>query len=385
MRIQDRSRIVALSIVFALVLPLGGVKGTSQAAEKIGSAGTESRGIVLTPAQWQQLDECVDSGLEYLADHQRPDGSFEAPPLGQPAVTSFCVMAFLSRGHTPDQGPYGRQLSRAIDYVVSTQQPNGLFCDLPQNREWMIYGAYHHPIAGLMLGEVYGMTETPQDDRIRTAIQRALVYTRQRQLAYSRPAKERGGWRYLRSSGCNADLSVTAWQLMFLRSAKNAEFDIPADHIEDAVSYVKRCYSPRRGSFSYGLSGHRRSLFSRSMAGAGILSLSLAGEHNSEMAQNTARFILRHPFNRFNRGGLTTEDRYYYGAYYCSQAMFQLGGKHWQEFYPGLLDTFASNQRGNGSWDREANQDGPLGFCYSTSFAILALTPPYQLLPIYQR
>ena len=43
------------------------------------------------------------------------------------------------------------------------------------------------------------------------------------------------------------------------------------------------------------------------------------------------------------------------------------------------------NQNADGSWDVEANQDQDLGFTYSTSLAILALTPPYQLLPIYQR
>ena len=37
-------------------------------------------------------------------------------------MTSFCVMAFLSRGHTPGFGPYGKQLDRAIDYVLSCQQ-----------------------------------------------------------------------------------------------------------------------------------------------------------------------------------------------------------------------------------------------------------------------
>ncbi len=95
--------------------------------------------------------------------------------------------------------------------------------------------------------------------------------------------------------------------------------------------------------------------------------------------------MLDHPFNRFNRGGLTAEDRFYYGAYYCSQGMFQLGGKYWEEFYPTLLATLVTNQRADGSWDREANQDGQLGPAYSTSLAILALTPPYQLLPIYQR
>ena len=97
------------------------------------------------------------------------------------------------------------------------------------------------------------------------------------------------------------------------------------------------------------------------------------------------QFVARNPFDRFNRGNLTNEDRFFYGAFYCSQAMFQIGGKEWEEFYAILLDTMAENQRSDGSWDLEANQDQYLGYAYTTSLAVLSLTPPFQLLPIYQR
>src|SRR5690606_28779600 len=57
---------------------------------------------LLSPEEWQRLDTAVDRGLEYLSTRQRPDGSFEAHELGQPGITSLCVMAFLSRGHVPE-------------------------------------------------------------------------------------------------------------------------------------------------------------------------------------------------------------------------------------------------------------------------------------------
>lgn len=341
----------------------------------------------LTPAQWRDLDRSVDRGLEFLSTQQEADGSFASLPVAQPAVTSFCVMAYLSRGHMPGEGPFGEQLNRAIDYVVSTQQPSGLLCAISDgSQEWMIGGTYNHAIAGLMLGEVYGMTEATRQTRVATAIERALDFTRREQFEAKRWPDDRGGWRYLRSSGAfDSDLSVTSWHLMFYRSARNAEFEVPEEAVAAAVAYVMQCFEPRQGSFSYGLRSGGRSLFSRGMAGAGIVSLSLAGRHQSEMARRTGVFVLAHPFSDFNRGGLTREDRYYYGAYYCSLAMFQLGGDYFRRFYPDLLQTLVDNQRHDGSWEREANQDGPLGLAYSTSLAILALTPPYQLLPIYQR
>ncbi len=173
---------------------------------------------------------------------------------------------------------------------------------------------------------------------------------------------------------------------MFYRSARNAEFDIPEENVKSALAFVKRCYDEDKGTFSYGLRGYSKTYFSRSMAGAGVVSLALAGEHESKMATRTGDYILMHPFTDFNRGALTPTDRYYYGSFYCSQAMYQLGGDHFADFYPDFLQTYVDNQSRDGSWPREENhEESELGTVYSTAIAVLALTPPYQLLPIFQR
>jgi hypothetical protein len=344
------------------------------------------RATLLTPAQWQVLNRSVDRALDFLATQQAGDGSFHAPPQGQPAVTSLSVMAFLSRGHLPGDGPHGQSLSRAIDYVLASQQSDGLLCGLRHGTEpWTLQGSYNHAISGVMLGEVYGMTASKQRERVHAAIVKALRFSRKEQKTDNSPI-DFGGWRYLRLDPVDeSDLSLTAWHLMFYRSTKNAEFDVPEEYIDQAVDYVRRCYDPQQGSFFYSVNGHRRSYFSRSMAGAGALSLSLAGDHHSPMARAAGDFILAHPFHHFNRGALTATDQYFYGAFYCSHAMFQLGGDYWTEFYQVLLDTLAENQRPDGSWEREAVEVSVLGFVYPTALAVLALAPPYQLLPIYQR
>jgi hypothetical protein len=64
--------------------------------------------------------------------------------------------------------------------------------------------------------------------------------------------------------------------------------------------------------------------------------------------------------------------------------MYQLGGDYWEQFYPPLASVLLANQRSDGGWDVES-VDPLFGETYSTSLAVLALTPPYQLLPIYQR
>src|SRR5262249_22225582 len=118
--------------------------------------------------------------------------------------------------------------------------------------------------------------------------------------------------------------------------------------------------------------------------GGGVVALAMGGEHHTKMAQACGRWILKNSFNSYNRRR-QRDDRYHYSAYYCSQAMFQLGGKYWEEFFPPFQKTLLENQHADGSWDAESAHDTAFGNIYTTSLVVLSLTPPYQLLPIYQR
>ena len=79
---------------------------------------------------------------------------------------------------------------------------------------------------------------------------------------------------------------------MFLRSARNAGFEVPADRIDDAVAFVKRSFDQREGIFIYST---RKPSRTRSMAGAGILALAHAGLHHTQEAQRAGDWLLRSP------------------------------------------------------------------------------------------
>lgn len=358
------------------------------AAEPVPAVQTSD---LMSPTEWNRLDASIDRALEFLASTQVSDGSFQAPDLGQPGITSLCVMAFLARGHVPSEGRYGRQLERAIDFVLSQQQENGLLFNLPIGQIWQYgtpshTGLYNHAIAGLMLGEVYGMTQQEQQIRIKQAVNSALALTREHQLRSKRNAGDRGGWRYLgayTTLKSDADLSMSSWQLMFLRSARNAEFEVSKEWIDDAMGYVHRSFNPNLKAFLYCRlpPGDQTT---RAIVGSGILSLSLGGEHQSQMAKDAGEWILRHPFDDYNQVQ-SDQERYHYSVYYCSQGMFQLGGNYWARFYPPLMRILLNNQRADGSWPAEAHRDQMFGNSYTTSLVVLSLTPPYQLLPLYQR
>jgi hypothetical protein len=352
---------------------------------------TSNLADALTPAEWARVDRGIERALAWLATQQQPDGSFLTRDGGQPAITSLGVMAFLSAGHLPSEGPYGEKINRAIDFVLSCQQPDGLICYLVPETYHAQQGAsrtgtYNHAIAGLMLSEVYGQVSRERSEKIQVAVNEALKYTERFQRI---PAKvdprDQGGWRYIVPSGnSSSDLSVTGWHLMFLRSAKNAQFEIPDAEIAAALRYVETLFQPARGEFFYGHIGSNDRYTNRGMMGVGALSLSLAGKHNTDMARKAGDYLLARPFDVYG-ATFTRYDRFHYSAYYCSNAMAQLGGDYWKQFFPTLAKTLLDAQAPDGSWLSESGEDGIYGPAYPTSLSVLTLTPAYQLLPIYQR
>ena len=56
--------------------------------------------------------------LVWLAAQQQPNGSFPTLDTGQPGVTCLCMLAFMSHGHLPGEGPYGEHLKRAGEYAA---------------------------------------------------------------------------------------------------------------------------------------------------------------------------------------------------------------------------------------------------------------------------
>ncbi len=347
---------------------------------------TESLASALTPQAWTRVEGAIDRALDWLSRQQNRDGSFAAPDSAQPAATSLAIMAYLSRGHLPGEGPYGPLLDHGIDFVVHCQHPNGMLALAGAGSSSTGKTAnYNHAIAALMLTEVYGMTDPTRAARLKPAILAALEFTRQNQTQPKDDPTDRGAWRYLgAASRSDSDLSVTAWQIMFLRSAKNAEFDVPKQFIDDAIGFVRRCWDDSQGIFYYKKSGteHR---WSRGMFGAGILSLAMAGEHQTRIAQRAGDWLLGHPYRRFGEQ-IGSGDRFFYSTYYCSQAMAQLGGRHWNQFFPAMVNALLAGQRASGDWPPEPyGSDRNFGNAYTTAMAVLSLTPPLQLLPVYQR
>lgn len=230
---------------------------------------------------------------------------------------------------------------------------------------------YSHGISTLMLAEVAGMTDDALAERCRDALKKAVRLILSAQSVRKDRASQ-GGWRYHPSSN-DSDLSVTGWQLLSLRAAKNLGCDVPAENIDAAVEYVKRLSVRNRG-FGY----QSGSGSSPTRAGTGILCLEICGVHHSPETLGAADALLQDPLR-------ADQEWFFYGAYYCTIGMFQVGGKHWEQGKGHLIPLLLNLQAEDGSWSGRQGQERGLGTVYATSLAVLALSVEYQYLPIYQR
>ncbi|MCC7421874.1 MAG: terpene cyclase/mutase family protein [Planctomycetaceae bacterium] len=319
-----------------------------------------------TPEERKRVDDSIARALSFLAKTQQANGCWKLDGFGEStAGTSLAVMAFLAAGHVPSEGPYGTTIDRGIRWVLDHQQDNGMLIERTSHGPM-----YDHGISTLMLAEVVGMCDRKTADDVRKALTSATRLILKAQNV-AKPNQHAGGWRYNHTSN-DSDLSVTGWQLLALRAAKGCGCDVPAENIEAAVSYVKRCGRDGRG-FGYmpGAQG------TPTLTGVGILALEVCGEHRDEMSLSGAQFLMDRPLN-------TRDNYFYYGVYYCSVGLFKVGGRHWDEGHRHLRDILLSTQENEGSW-QSRGAEANAGRIYCTAMSVLALAVEYQYLPIYQR
>ena len=243
---------------------------------------------------------------------------------------------------------------------------------------------YGHGIITLMLTEMLGMGTSDEQDRlIHDRCQKAidLVLSSQQE---SKPTHFRGGWRY-NPNAKDSDLSVSVWQVMALRSAKNDGLQVPASAIGAAVEYLKRSYaSPldRNGLPAKKASGFcytpQQNNPNFTMTAAGLLAMQVCGEYESPLVAGSADWLLVHPPQWKNSFCS-------YGTYYYSQGMYQRGGKHAQTAEKLVRDMLLEKQAGDGSWTAQNGSEKGHGVVYATSMSVLSLSVKYHYLPIYQR
>ena len=127
-----------------------------------------SSAFAAEPRARTEMDAAVDRALEFLQRTQESDGGWRAGRSKSAAITGLCVMAFLSAGHVPREGPYGETVEKGVRWVLQAQRANGVIA------VGSGFEMYHHGICALMLAEVAGMTDDKLGAEVRRSLERAV-------------------------------------------------------------------------------------------------------------------------------------------------------------------------------------------------------------------
>lgn len=341
--------------------------------------------LLVATSQWARADK-VDDALahasKFILGEQDASGAIweveEKHLHNQVAMSSLAVLALAAVGNQPnDETPEGIAMRKAIAFVVKpeNQDAEGYMGGVDGSR------MYGHGITTLMLSEMLGMgADDKQDQLIQQRCRKAIDLILKAQKV-TKSDINRGGWRYTPDSG-DSDMSVTVWQTMALRSAKNAGLDVPKEAIGDAVRYIKRAYDPDgeqkpgapNGGFGY--MGKGREL---STTAEGLLALQVCGEYEAEEVKGAAERL-------FKTGAIKQNERwFYYLTYYYATGLHQRGGKYADDAKKNVAEALVPLQGRDGSWEGQGGEERQGGKIYATCLAVLSLAVKDHFLPIYQR
>lgn len=353
------------------------ISSTDLSAQELPAAAPES---VPSVFQKDATDIAVDKAIAYLVSKQRDDGAVLDKGI-ETTMTALSIMAMASVGIQPgDPTPEGQTMQKAFSYVLRDDRVDdkGYFGSKDGSR------MYGHGIITLMLTEMLGMGGSQEQDQlIHDRCQKAIdvILSSQKE---QKATDARGGWRY-NPNARDADLSVSVWQVMALRSAKNDGLQVPASAIRDAVEYLKRSYaSPldrnglpdkKASGFCYE-PGQNNPTFT--MTAAGLLAMQVCGEYESPLVAGAADWLLARPPQ--------WKERFCsYGTYYYAQGMYQRGGEHAKTAQQLVQEMLLANQAADGSWTAQNGSERGHGAVYATSMSVLSLSVKYHYLPIYQK
>lgn len=343
----------------------------------------------------EETERAVAAGLRYLAGRQRRDGSWGDPRFVSDKYrevnvgkTGLALLAFLGAGHTPESNSeYSASTVAAMEFLLASQgRATGQFGNA---------SSYSHGIATYALAECYALMEGRQREVLRRPLERAVQRIADEQIR-GRDRARNGGWSYYYPDGSTFDswprVSITAWQVMALESARLGGLEVEDRIFEGARSFLLGSVDSRRGFMRYSHDPSRLNSNYPTLPGstpAGLFGLSLLGE---DISGNEYRELRGYMAERIpTRYRMRSEDAFVhegsgnlYFWYYGSLAMLRAGGSEWRRWNEGMKDVLLGSQAEEGSWaplDVYATRyagDRDNDRVYSTSMCVLTLEVYYR-------
>jgi hypothetical protein len=344
-----------------------------RALESIGAmlGGSLAGGWIAGAAEGQQapgdvqLPKAIDSGLAWVARTQSKFGRWTAGNYPT-AMTALAGTALLCSGSTATQGPYARNIRRAVDYLMTKVRPNGLIGDPSTDNRY----TYGHGFAMLFLSQILGEEE---DEERRAELVEVLANA----VEFSGRAQTKsGGWGYVSAKDGNDfdEGSTTITQVQGLRGCRNAGIPVPSDVIEKAKEYIYLCKNAD-GGISY--SSRNRGSSRPAITAAALAALYNAGDYDSKHVPEMLEYCKKNLYRVTDEA--QSFGHWHYTYLYYAQVVYREGGKFWESFRDKLNSRIVSEQQGDGSWN------GNIGPIYVSSINLIIMQLDKAFLPIYQR
>ncbi len=329
-------------------------------------AVAQEQAEVLPRGVTREMQSAVKSGLQFLKRNQSPDGSWRSAGghgTYPTAMTGLTGMALVASGSTPTRGPYWREIRQSMDYLVKHADPQtGVITEMSTENRNM----YGHGFSLLYLASVYGMEEDAQrQQKLHGVLTRAVKLIERAQSGA-------GGWIYTPDSGGDEG-SVTVTQVQALRACRMGGIVVDKKTIDRAVDYIKKCQNPDGGiSYSLGSRGASRPAISA----AGVAVLYNAGVYDDQpFVDKAMKYVMKNVSPTTDSTG-----HHFYTQLYFAQALYQRGGKDWDDYFAKIGAWLVRTQKKDGSWEGDG-----VGAIYGTAIALTILQLPFALVPIYQR
>jgi hypothetical protein len=313
-------------------------------------------------------ERAIKRGLDWVAQTQSSIRGNWAAAAYPTAMAALAGTALICSGSTTTQGPYAKNIRRAVDYLLSKSMANanGLIGD-PRTDNRYTYG---HGFSMLFLSQVLG---EEQDQQIREDLIRALTAA----VEFSCQAQTKsGGWGYVSAKDGNDfdEGSTTITQVQGLRGCRNAGIPVPVDVIEKAKKYIYDCKNPD-GGISY--SSRNRGSSRPAITAAALASLYNAGDYDSQYVPPMLDYCKKtlHSIS----DGTRSFGHWHYTYLYYSQVVYRQGSDEWNPFRDRLYDKIISEQSDEGFWT------GNIDPIYVSACNLIMLQLDRGYLPIYQR
>jgi hypothetical protein len=312
-----------------------------------------------------KTEAAIEKGLKWVAKSQSSLGHWTAG--GYPtAMTALAGTALTASGSTTVQGPYSKNIRKAVDYLLGKLRPNGLIGDPASDNRY----TYGHGFSMLFLSQVLGEEE---DEERREELIDALTKASEFSGKAQTPA---GGWGYVSAKdGNNFDEgSTTITQVQGLRGCRNGGIVVAGEIIDKAKEYIYGCKNAD-GGISY--SSRNRGSSRPAITAAALAALYNAGDYDSKHVPEMLEFCKKNLQNLSE--GPNSFGHWHYTYLYYSQVMYRQGNKEWDPFRDKLYGHIVKDQQTDGSWT------GNIGPIYVTSCNLIMLQLDKAYLPIYQR